>query len=85
MADNLFGSDALGWDNETGQPGAVIFQNAVQVWSVMQRRPTSVAEAALAFNCDAAMIIEAVEQHYWMLLEGPRDDLSKLIIEHDGE
>lgn len=69
------------WDTETGRPGIGLFAKAVQVWSLMQNRDTTVAAAALAFNVSERMIIEAVEWHPWMLLEGKDGD----IIGHDGE
>lgn len=78
-------ADDEAWDTETGAPGIVLFGNALQVWSLMQRHPVSVADASRAFNLSAARIIEAVEDHYWMLLTGPRDDYERLMIEHDGE
>lgn len=85
---DYFGRDPTRFDIEDdgdGKPGIVQFGNALQVWSVMQERPTSVAEAAVAFNCEPLMIIEAVNDHNWMLLTGPDDDFTKLMIEHDGE
>lgn len=80
-----FASEGDGWDQNTGRPGKDLFGNAVQVWSILQERPTSVAEAATAFNCDPMMIVEAVRDHYWMMLSGPTDDFAKCIIEHEGE
>lgn len=73
------------WDQETGAPGIALFNSAVQVWSALQDRPTSVAEAALAFNVTPQRIVEAVERHYWMFLDGPADDFTQLMIEHEGE
>lgn len=73
------------WDTDTGAPGIELFGDAVQVWSVSQLRPTSVADAARAFNIAPERIVEAVEEHYWMLLDGPADDYERLMIEHEGE
>ena len=74
------------WNQETGAPGMQYFGNAIQVWAVFQNRiNVSVADAAAAFNCDPARIIEAVEEQGWMDVEGPRDDFTRLIIVHDGE
>ena len=74
------------WNQETGAPSKWAFAHALQLWSWMQNRSNvSVAEAALAFNCVPARILEAVEYHDWMCLTGPRDDLTKLLIEHEGE
>lgn len=82
-------SDPAGWDQDTQRPGISLFGNAVQTWAVMQdRSKVTVAEAALAFNVAPRRIIEAVEQHYWMFIDGPVDygtDFSKLTIEHEGE
>lgn len=62
------------------------FGNALQCWSMMQQaRPTSVAEAALAFNTTPEIIRQAVQEHYWMEL-GPEDaPPDQQFIEHDGE
>lgn len=64
------------WDN---------FQVAIQIWSAMQPRKTTVREAADAFHVEDAVIRAAVEDHYWMFLTGPDDDPTKQIIEHEGE
>lgn len=63
------------------------FQTAVQVWSFMQAvdQPQTVADAAALFQVKPAVIVKAVEEHPWMYLNGPDDDYSKMIIEHDGE
>lgn len=78
-------SDDDGWDTDTGAPGIGIFARAIQVWSSSQLRPTSVSEAARVFNCDPARVIEAVTWHHWMMLAGPHDDYTRLMIEHEGE
>lgn len=78
-------ADSDGWDPDPGAPGLYHFSGAVQTWSVMQNRPTSVADAAAAFNVAPTRIIEAAENNHWMLLVGPRDDFTRLMIEHDGE
>lgn len=77
--------EADGWDTETGAPGIILFGDALQVWSISQNHPVSVADAARAFNISPARIVEAVEDHHWMLLVGPRHDYERLMIEHDGE
>lgn len=75
-----------GWDHETGAPSPDHLANAIQVWSVLQGRKTSVAEAARAFNVAPRHVIEVIDREYgWMSLIGPRDDLKNLIIEHEGE
>jgi hypothetical protein len=76
-------SERTGWDEETGAPGIALFNNAVQVWSVMQGRPTTTAEAARVFNVPEKRIIEAVDEHYWMFIE--RHDDGSMTIEHEGE
>lgn len=73
------------FDTSTGAPGIFQLANAIQLWSIFQQRPTSVADAAAAFNCDPARVIEAVEEAYWMYLQGPRDNHAQLMIEHEGE
>lgn len=82
--------DSSGWCHDTGKPGINLFGNAIQVWAIMQaeggstKQPT-IRNAALAFNSPDAMIREAVEAHYWMLVTGPDDDPTKQFIEHEGE
>lgn len=62
----------------SGLPGVGIFARAVQVWSMAQDRPTTVEEAALAFNVRPELIVQAVEHHGWMsIIDG--------VIEHEGE
>lgn len=73
------------WDQETGMPSASLTASAIQVWSALQNRRTSVRECATAFNLDDAQVREAVEVHGWMSLTGPADDPTKQFIEHDGE
>ena len=90
-----FAEDAFGWDQETGKPGIITFGTALQVWALFNHNEKyarkakdpviTVAEAALAFCCPPQMIVEAVNDHCWMFLEGPQDDFTKLTIEHDGE
>ena len=82
-------SDDDDWDYETGAPKISHFSNAVQVWSILQERPTTIADAALAFNVPTERIYEAVEEHYWMFVGGDGEDASKNpvtdTIEHEGE
>lgn len=61
--------------------------NAIQCWSLMQNRTTTVAEAALAFNTTPEIVRHAVADHYWMFAEWPEaeTDPAKQIIGHDGE
>lgn len=67
------------WDQNECVPGVGLFGDALQVWSMAQPTPTTVADAALAFCCTREIIEQAVEHHAWMLL-GEND-----VIEHDGE
>lgn len=53
---------------ECGFPPSML-SNAVQLWSCMQGPRVSVAQAARAFNCEPALIVEAVRAHHWMFLE----------------
>lgn len=73
------GDTNTGWDVETGMPTDIHFANAIQVWSTAQDRPTSVQEAALAFNVTPGLVAAAIDAHPWMFVG--HDDL----IEHDGE
>lgn len=66
------------WHPETGQPGVDLFSNALSVWAWAQGRAQTVNEAAAAFNVTPDIIRQAVENHYWMFLNGDR-------IEHDGD
>jgi hypothetical protein len=59
-------------------------ERAVQVWSALQNRPTSVAEAATTFNCRPEIIREVVNENYWMYLSGPGEDPTQQTIEHEG-
>lgn len=72
-----------GW--ESGAPSLEMMTTALQVWSFLQQRPTSVAEAARVFNIEARRIVEAVNDNYWMFLRGPANDFAQLMIEHEGE
>lgn len=62
----------------TGNPGADLFANALQVWAMAQDRSVTVEEAAATFNVAAHLIEEAIKEHHWMLLSGN-------VIEHEGE
>lgn len=87
MSDFL-GHDVDGWDHDTGKPGIQTFGNAIQVWAILNSeagRPSTVAAAAEAFSVAPRMVLEAVAAHYWMYLEGPDDDYTKMRIEHEGE
>lgn len=85
---DFFGHDVAGWDHDTGKPGIQTFGNAVQVWAVLNaeaNRPSTIAAAAEAFAVSPQMVFEAVDAHYWMFIEGPHDDFTKMRIEHEGE
>lgn len=76
------------WNPDTGEPGIAQFRNAIQLWSIFQNRPTSVAQAAEAFNCEPMRIVEAIDDGAawsFIYLDGPRDDFAALMIEHEGE
>lgn len=78
--------DDYHWDPESGRPGIMQFASAVQIWSIWQPRShVTVAEAAAAFNCTGRMVRAAIEEHPWMFANGPDDDFTKQIIEHEGE
>jgi hypothetical protein len=55
---------------------------AIQIWAFCQCRTVTVREAMAAFRVSEEMIVEAVEEHYWMFLEGNGPDAT---IEHEGE
>ncbi len=73
--------DEAGW-GENGAPGIMKFASAVQVWSALQNRPTSIAECARVFNVDPQRVIEAVEEHSYMSLIPAGE--GKLMIAHGG-
>ena len=85
MDESFFAGDEFdAWDQDTGKPTVGHFSNALQVWAALNF-PCSVEQAAKAFKAPATAIIEAVEFAPWMYLEGPDDDYTKLMIEHEGE
>ena len=62
------------------------FSRALLTWAAMQEhQPTTVAQAALAFNTPPAVIREAAEDMPWISVEGPYDDPTKQRLELDGE
>jgi hypothetical protein len=73
------------WDHETGLPGVALIGNAIQVWAMMNEGAQTVRATAEAFNINDAQVRQAVATHYWMFLEGPDDDPTKQIIQHEGE
>jgi hypothetical protein len=86
MSEQLERQDFI--DDDRGEAGLYFndLATAIQYWSICQNRTTTtVAEAATAFNLSPAVVKEAVESHYWMLISGPDDDFTKMVIEHDGE
>ena len=60
---------------------------ALVTWAAMQdRSPITVAEAALAFNTTPAVIREAVNEAWYILVINPCEpDATKQYIELDGE
>lgn len=79
------GAEADEWHHETGLPGEALISNAIQVWATMNEGQQTVRAAAEAFNITDAQVRQAVEAHYWMYLDGPNDDPTKQVIQHDGE
>jgi hypothetical protein len=55
---------------------------AVQVWSILNGGDTTVEAACAVFARPPSLIISAVEDHHWMMIE-PRG--SGMCIGHDGE
>ena len=83
-----FGPEDDAWDQETGKPGIALFGSAVQVWAFLNEeagKSPTVAMAAKAFSVPPQMIMDAIEEHYWMFVTGPDDDFTKMRIEHEGE
>ena len=78
MITQFAGDEHEKWEMDTGKPTCSFFGSALQVWSCLQGRPTTVNEAALTFNVPPELIRQAVEDHSWMFLSGDE-------IEHDGE
>lgn len=82
----LFGRDQFAkQDDEAG-----IFIDglgqALVIWTAMQNRyPVFVAEAAMAFNTEPAIICEAIDGAMWIDWNGPKDDPTRQLIELDGE
>lgn len=74
---DLFGTEE---EENAGAAGVYFsqFANAVSLWTCLQRRTVSIAEAALAFNVAPALVEEAIEWHPWMYTDGAT-------IMHDGE
>lgn len=81
---DTWAEDEAGWDPETKAPGIMKFASAVQVWSALQNRAVTVAECARVFNVDAKRVIEAVDEHSYMKVAGPRGDPDRATIEHTG-
>lgn len=68
-----------------GAPGISTFGSAVQVWAIAQQRDVSVADVARAFNIAPERVVEAIEEHYWMDLDGSAGDHEHVIIQNEGE
>ncbi len=58
-------------------------------WAFLQHeklgRAPTVRETSDAWHVTDATVREAVEEQYWMFLDGPDDDPTKQTLEHDGE
>ena len=70
--------DLIDWDQETGRPTVGLFSEALQVWCFAQDHPVTIAEAAVAFRVTEALIVEAIESHPWMYVDGA-------YVGHEGE
>ena len=55
-----------------------VISGAVQVWSILQGRATTINEAALTFNVQPTILRAAINDHPWM---GVND---KDVIWHEG-
>lgn len=80
-----FDLDMLGVDAEGIGTSMEDWASALSIWVLMQRRRVTVADAMLAFNATAALVLAGVEANYWMSTVGPADDALKLILDIDGE
>lgn len=71
---------------ENGEVGISPFQleGAIQTWSALQGRATSIVEAATTFNVRPELVREVVEANFWMFVVGPEGDPTKQFIEHEG-
>lgn len=65
-----------------GEQGVSSAATAIQVWAMCQGRTVTVRDAMAAFRVSEELITEAVEEHYWMFLEGTGPDAT---IQHEGE
>jgi hypothetical protein len=73
------------WNADEGLPDIASVAQAIQVWSMLNPGDKSVREIGDVFNLDDAQVRQAVETHYWMYLDGPDDDPTKQLIQHEGE
>lgn len=59
--------------------------NAIQAWSWLQGRETTLGEAATVFNLTPERVIEAISDHPWMYLAGDPARPVFQTIEHEGD
>lgn len=76
-----FAADEGGRETEAGKPSIGDFADAIQLWSIMQDRETTLEEASAVFRVPIEMVRQAVGWHPWMLLDGEDGN----VIGHDGE
>lgn len=72
--------ELLGFDDD-GQPKPMTLANALQVWSLQQTQPVTVADCAKVFRVSEIEVRAAIEVHPWMFLSGGEGD----VVEHEGE
>ena len=60
------------------------FVTALGVYINCRDEQVTVRSAATAFNVTDAVVLKAIEEHYWLYVS-PSDDPTKQIIEMDGE
>lgn len=81
----LFTADLFAGLGEVGL-SHVQFASALSCWAWMQQRDVTVAEAANVFNTTPEIVVEAVNAHPRMFLEGAEGAGPELqFIAHDGE
>ncbi|HEV7285053.1 MAG TPA: hypothetical protein VGN75_09350 [Kaistia sp.] len=71
---------------EHGEVGISLYQLecAIQTWSALQGRDTSIAETATTFNVRPELVREVVEANFWMFVIGHESDPTQQFIEHEG-
>lgn len=83
--DYFDGHDADGDDEGSWEPWFDQFVTALGAYINCRDEQVTVRAAGDVFNVADAVILKAVEEHYWLFASGPSDDPTKQIIEMGGE